>query len=116
VALAWNSFATPTTPDAHTFGYKWNSEWVKKDDASSLIVLPEYFRLKTNANKKPVWTPVRAEEVPAETGLAALRFDQRRNRTPKTYETPDAAESSWKKPGPKAGPFQAHVGDGSVVT
>jgi len=45
-----------------------------------------------------------------------LRFDQRSKRTPKTYVTPDAADSSWKKPGPKAGPFQAHIGDGSVVT
>jgi hypothetical protein len=24
--------------------------------------------------------------------------------------------SCWKKPGPKAGPFQAHLGDGSIVT
>jgi hypothetical protein len=118
VTLAWNSFATPTAPDPNTFGYQWNSEWVKRDDATggSLVVLPEYFRLTTNANKKSVWTPVRAEDVPAETGLAGTRFDQRRNRTPKTYQTPDAPDSSWKKPGPKAGPFQAHVGDGSVVT
>src|ERR1043165_1232537 len=65
---------------------------------------------------KPFWITVRAEDVPAEIGLAAMSFDQRHNRTPKAYETPDAADSSWKKPGPKAGPFQAHVGDGSVVT
>jgi hypothetical protein len=118
VNLAWNSFATPTARDSNTFGYKWNSEWVKKDTATggNLVVLPEYFRLTTNANKKPTWTPVGAEDVPTETGLTALRFDSHRNRTPKTYETPDDADSSWKKPGPKAGPFQAHVGDGSVVT
>jgi hypothetical protein len=105
-------------PDPNTFGYKWNSQWVKKDDTAGndLFVLPEYFRLTTNANNKPVWMPVRAEDVPAETGLAAMRFDQRRKRTPKTYETPDAADSSWKKPGPKAGPFRARLGDGSVVT
>jgi hypothetical protein len=30
--------------------------------------------------------------------------------------TPDAPESCWKKPGPVAGPFQAALGDSSVVT
>ena len=30
--------------------------------------------------------------------------------------TPDTPESCWKKPGPTAGPFQAHLGDGSTVT
>ena len=118
VNLAWSSFATPTARDSNTFGYKWNSEWVKKDNATggNLVVLPEYFRLTTNANRKPVWTPVRAEDVPAETGLATASFAPRRNRTPKTYETPDAADSSWRKPGPKAGPFKAQLGDGSLVT
>ena len=117
VKIEWNSFATPAAPDPGTFTYKWNSEWVKKDTAGGgLIVLPEYFRLTTNANNQSVWTPVRADNVPAETGLAAMVFEERGNRTPKTYETPDAPDSSWKKPGPKAGPFQAHVGDGSVVT
>ena len=30
--------------------------------------------------------------------------------------TPDDAKSCWKKPGPVAGPIEAHLGDGSVVT
>ncbi|MFO0823857.1 MAG: hypothetical protein U0792_12205 [Gemmataceae bacterium] len=30
--------------------------------------------------------------------------------------TPDEAGSSWKKPGPAAGPFEAKLGDGSVAT
>jgi len=34
----------------------------------------------------------------------------------KPYTTPDDPTSSWKKPGPAAGPFQAHLGDGSIVT
>ncbi|MEY4387818.1 MAG: hypothetical protein RLY20_3101 [Verrucomicrobiota bacterium] len=118
VALAWNTFATPMAPDAETFGYRWNSEWVKKADVGdgSLVVLPEYFRLTTNANQKPAWVPVRAEDVPAETRLAQMRFDQRPERRPATYVTPGDAASCWKKPGPKAGPFQAKLGDGSVVT
>ena len=34
----------------------------------------------------------------------------------KPYVTPDDADSCWKKPGPAAGPFEAKLGDGSVVT
>ena len=69
-----------------------------------------------NGSRKPQWVPVRAEEVPAETGLAKVRFDRPREDAPKPYVTPDDAASCWKKPGPAAGPFQAHLGDGSVVT
>jgi hypothetical protein len=118
VPVAWTSFATPFAPDVHTFGYRWNSELVRRDDTpgGSLVVLPEYFRLGTSDGNKPVWSPVPAAEVPAETGLADVRFDRTRTGPPKTYETPSDPESCWKKPGPKAGPFQARPGDGSVVT
>ena len=48
--------------------------------------------------------------VPVETGLKTARFlpavaDQ-------AYTSPDA----WRKPSPKAGPFQAKLTDGSVIT
>jgi hypothetical protein len=54
--------------------------------------------------------------VPAETGLAQVRFDRHRGKPQDPYVTPDAPTSSWKQPGPTAGPFQAQLGDGSVVT
>ena len=118
VAVAWTSFATPFAPDRNTFGYRWNSQWVKRDEATGgkLVVLPEYFRLEKDDKQKPVWSPVPAAEVPTETGLTNASFDRKRSGLPKTYETPAEAESCWKKPGPKAGPFQAYPGDGSVVT
>jgi hypothetical protein len=116
--LAWNTFATPMAPDPKTFGYRWNSQWVKNAPSAdgSLVMLPEYFRLTTNDHKQPAWVPVRGEDVPAETGLAQVRFDQRPARRPATYVTPDKAASCWKQPGPAAGPFQTQLGDGSVVT
>lgn len=116
--VAWTSFATPFAPDKNTFGYKWNSQWVKRDESTDrpLVVLPEYFRLSQNDQQKPVWSPIPASDVPAETGLTDVRFDRKRNGPPKTYVTPDEADSCWKKPGPKAGPFKAKLGDGSVVT
>jgi hypothetical protein len=115
----WTSFATPYAPDPNTFGYRWNSQWVKRDDEAngrSLVVLPEYYRLDKDDKQRPIWTPVEAHEVPIETGLADVSFERQRNDSPKTYETPDDANSCWKNPGPKAGPFKAFPGDGSVVT
>ncbi|MGL5096771.1 MAG: hypothetical protein ACRDD1_14345, partial [Planctomycetia bacterium] len=59
---------------------------------------------------------VGAKDVPAETGLATVEFPRVRNPNQEPYVTPDEAESSWKKPGPAAGPFVAKLGDGSVAT
>jgi hypothetical protein len=118
VAVDWKSFAAPFAPDSSTFGYRWDSRWVKRvdGDGGDLIVLPEYFRLGEDENNKPVWTPVAEAEVPAETGLAGVTFEPQRRDRPKSYVTPEEPESCWKEPGPKAGPFQAYPGDGSVVT
>jgi len=115
--IAWSSFATPMAPDPNTFGYRWNYETVAKTDSPDgpLATLPQYFHL-VNDGKRSEWVPVRADDVPAETGLAQARFDRPREPRPQPYTTPDDASSCWKKPGPVAGPFQAHLGDGSVVT
>ena len=117
MSIAWTSFATPMALDPHTFGYRWNYPLVTKTDSKDgpLATLPEYFHL-VNDGKKTEWVPVRVEDVPAETGLAQVRFDRPREDRPKPYDTPDDTSSCWKKPGPVAGPFQAHPGDGSVVT
>jgi hypothetical protein len=116
--VAWKSMAAPVALDSNTFGYRWNFQQVRKTDSKDgpLATLPEYFHLATNANKKAEWVPVRAEDVPAETGLVEYRFTRPREKGPEPYVTPDDPNSCWKKPGPKAGPFQAHPGDGSVVT
>jgi hypothetical protein len=70
----------------------------------------------TNKNQKAEWDAVRAEDVRVETGLVQFRFARPREDRPEPYVTPDNATSCWKRPGPAAGPFQAHLGDGSVVT
>jgi len=117
VAMAWNSFATPIAPDPTTYGYKWNEQLVRKIDSpdGSRVVLPEYFRLH-NDGKKNQWVAAKSTEVPANSGLAELRFDRPKEHASEAYDTPEAPESSFKKPGPVAGPFKAHLGDGSVVT
>jgi hypothetical protein len=112
--LAWNSFATPVALDEMTYGYKWSEDLVTKSGA--LITLPEYFRLEKDAAGKERWAVVSASDVPAETGLAKAEFPQRRGPDRRPYVTPEEADSPWKKPGPTAGPFEAKLGDGSVVT
>jgi hypothetical protein len=117
VPIAWASFATPFAPDPTTFGYRWNYELVSRTDSRDgpLATLPQYYRL-VNDGKKTEWVPVGAADVPAETGLAGVRFDRPREPRPEPYVTPDDANSCWKRPGPVAGPFEARPGDGSVVT
>jgi hypothetical protein len=116
--LAWNSFASPVAIDSNTFGYRWNDQRVTKTDTLSgaLVTLPEYYQWVTNKNRKAEWVVVKPQDIPAETGLAQVRFGRPREKSPEPYVTPDDAASCWKKPGPKAGPFQARLGDGSVVT
>lgn len=116
--LAWDSFAYPAALDATTFGYRWNEELVTEEETEDgpLVTLPEYYRLLETEGKKPQWVVVSPEDVPAETGLADVRFGRPDDGPSEPYVTPDDPESCWKKPGPVAGPFQAHPGDGSVVT
>jgi len=116
--LAWHSFATPTAIDEYTFGYRWNEQWVTQSNTNegSLVTLPEYYRLGSDENNNPQWVAVQPNDVPEETGLTKYRFENPREEQPEPYLTPDNPEICWKKPGPKAGPFQACLGDGSVVT
>lgn len=118
VPLAWNSFASPTAISSNTFGYRWNDQHVKGSDSreGSRVTLPEFFHLVTNKQEKAEWVPVRPEEVPAETGLVQYQFTRAHEEAPEPYVTPDQPTSSWKRPGPVAGPFQAYPGDGSVLT
>lgn len=113
VPLAWSDFATSFTPDPITFGYQWNKQLTRS--SGSLVTLPEYYALGTNG-KKPQWNILPPQEVPSELGLTQHRFETPAEKPQEPRTTPDDAASSWKKPGPVAGPFKARLGDGSVVT
>ena len=112
--IAWNSFASPVALDDTTYGYKWAKETVTTDGA--LVTLPKYYRLEKDKKGRERWVAVSPKDVPAETGLAKVDFPKRRGPDRRPYVTPDEADSCWKKPGPAAGPFEAKLGDGSVVT
>lgn len=115
--IAWSSIAKPVAPNSITYGYQWNKQLVKKKVTpnGSLAELPQYYRLVHTDNGKSHWVPIKAKDVPAETGLTNIKFT-RAKENPKPYVTPDNPQSCWKKPGPAAGPFKAHLGDGSTVT
>jgi hypothetical protein len=113
VSLAWKSFATSFTPDPKTFAYKWNEQLTR--GKGSLVTLPEYYAL-TADGKKSQWTVMSSTDVPADLGLTQYRFQTPKEKPQEPRTTPDDAASCWKKPGPAAGPFKAHLGDGSVVT
>jgi hypothetical protein len=117
VRIAWDAFATPFAPDPSTFGYRWNYELVTRRGTKDgpLVTLPEYYHLMKD-DKKTKWVPVQSQDVPAETGLPDVSFKRPIAPPSEPYVTPDDSESCWKKPGPVAGPFRAHPGDGSVVT
>ena len=119
VPIDWNAFATPTVIDVNTFGYQWNYTNATKTTTKdgSLVTLPEYFHLENGGDaKKAKWVPIAADKVPTETGLQQLKWDRPVEQSEGAYTTPDDPKSSWKKPGPAAGPFKAHLGDGSIVT
>jgi hypothetical protein len=118
VRLAWSSFATPIAPDPISYGFEWNSELTTRKDAKdgSLVGLPEYYRLEKDDNGKALWVVVQPKDVPAETGLAEVSFGRPDDDPLEAYVTPDDAASCWKTPGPVAGPFETHPGDGTTVT
>ncbi len=118
VPIAWDSFANPVALDPLTYGYRWNYDLVTKTESSSgaLATLPQYFHLVQKPDKKPQWLVVPSNDIPAATKLADFRFTRPPGGQPEPYVTPDVVQSSWKTPGPAAGPFIANLGDGSVLT
>ncbi len=117
VPLAWKSIAQGGPLDTYTYGYRWSEHLVTRTNTAegSLTTLPEYFRLDPIAEGGAKWIAVPADQVPTETGLAEVTFIPKVQEPMEPYVTPDAQDSCWKKPGPKAGPFKARLGDGSTV-
>jgi len=96
--------------DQNTFGLQWKQSvlepWTGKFRRGSF---PDYCKQQ---GKELLAVP--AAEVPEETGLKAAHFlPATRDHS---YTSPDAGDNAWRQPGPKAGPYQVKLTDGSVVT
>lgn len=113
------SYMDANVTDSATLRVRWEGKLITrtKTKNASLVTLPEYYKLiKTGADDKGQWVAVEANEVPTETGLHKVDFSNTDKRTKVAYTTPEHKTSSWKTPGPAAGPFTAKLGDGSKVT
>ena len=119
VPIDWNAFAKPKAIDENTFGYEWDYSKATNTTTKegNLVTVPQYYHLELKEKgKKPIWVPIAREKVPADTGLLDLKWDRPVEGPQEPYTTPEKLKSSWKSPGPVAGPFKAKLGDGSVVT
>jgi len=96
--------------DRSTFGLQWKTPviepWTRKVRRGTF---PEYCRQEGKE-----LTAVAPSAVPDETGLKRAQFPAA--VSDQSYTSPEAGDNCWRKPGPKAGPFQARLADGSVVT
>ena len=118
IPIDWDAFATPNTLGKNTFGYDWSYPTVSRTQSKfgRLATLPEYFHLEHLPGAKTKWVPIAQSGVPKETGLQNLTWDRPKEPLGEPYTTPTAPTSSWKAPGPKAGPFKVRLGDGTIVT
>ena len=121
--IDWAQIAKTVAIDPYTYGYEWSPNPVSPLDpkASHKVTMPEYFHLavterKINAKQPRWWQPVSPDQVPADTGLRDYVFTHPKEKPQEPYLTPETPDSSFRKPGPVAGPFTARLGDGSVVT
>jgi hypothetical protein len=115
-----SSFMDASVTDSATLRVRWAGEQIKttKSKSSSLVTLPEYYQLiKKGQDSIGTWVALSAKDVPRETGLHDVSFDRKEDDRPSlVYTTPSEDTSSWKNPGPVAGPFKVKLGDGSTVT
>ena len=100
-------------PDSQTLGYRWGTNQVtyaQFANGTPAVAMPEYYQLQGGS-----WTPVSPAAVPAASQLASVGFDSGSPPAiPGTYTVPN--DPVWTNPGPAAGPFQARLDDGNVVT
>ncbi|MEZ5963015.1 MAG: hypothetical protein R3F56_04125 [Planctomycetota bacterium] len=113
VQLDWQQFATPIAVDEHTFGYRFSDALTHREGRQSLVTLPEYYVLEGDG-KTARWRAFAGGEKEAPPELRAAVLGESARRKPEPYVTP--TDGAWARPGPVAGPFEAQLGDGSIVT
>lgn len=95
--------------DKSTFGLQWKpSALVPWTADMRRGAFPQYCK---QDGKEMIVVP--ADKVPDETGLKEANFLPAAAN--ESYTSPDTGDNVWRKPGPKAGPFQAKLSDGSIV-
>ena len=115
VHIDWNTFAKASVTDPTTYSFKWDTKIVKSFASSKGggVTLPEYYHLVRKDGHEE-WVHTSADKVPAE--LRKANFTQPEEEPQKPYDTPTDPKSSFKSPGPVAGPFKVRLGDNSILT
>jgi hypothetical protein len=95
--------------DEHTFGLQWKTAALEAwTGVMRRASFPEYCKQEGQE-----LVALAADRVPVETGLKSASFSAAVND--QSYVSPEAKSDCWHIPGPKAGPFQVKLSDGSVV-
>ena len=113
--ITWGTIAKPSVSAPKTYSYGWNKKLVKRSsfDTDAGVTLPEYYQ-RVKDRDKDQWIVVKAAEASAE--LRSLKFETPKYKPQHPYDTTEDSKSSFKSPGPVAGPFKVRLGDHSVVT
>ncbi len=111
--LDWPGFATPVASDPHTFGFRWDESLRRSGESeNALVTLPEYYVLEGEGDSAR-WVPISDADADIPESLRhPIRPGPVDDTSP--YVTPE--DGCWAQPGPVAGPFEAHLGDGSIAT
>ena len=92
--------------DRNTFGLQWDTSALEPWHGAVMRgSFPQYFRQdgkQVSVAASPPSDLLSASFPEAESGFV--------------YKSPEGPDDVWHRPGPKAGPFQARLSDGSVVT
>lgn len=102
-----------------TFGLTWKKSALSDWGSIRKGTFPTYFKKVGDG-----WQAIPESEVPGVTGLKSAAFPPSDDTAVYTSPSPkpgstDGAKTPptcWSSPGPAAGPFYAHLSDGSVVT
>ncbi len=87
-------------------GNVWGLQW-STNTLSPTGIFPQYY--KHDGDQR---IAIPASQVPPETGLLHQEFETATAGPPYTSPT----QGAWTQPGPKSGPFQTTLTDGSIVT
>ena len=116
MALAMGSFLTPQAVDTKTLGFQWGTNEVvftQFANGKPATKMPEYYHLRDN-----VWTPVPQADLPPNVAAKLAREELVSSppvtRDPGVWNRPN--DPYWTSPGPAAGPFQARIDNGMLIT
>jgi hypothetical protein len=109
-AKGTDQWVETTNIDPYTFGLQWKPQALTPwKSGIQKGVFPDYYIHRGNTVEAAA-----KSQIPIESGLNKASFAPA-NFT-QSYVPSESGEGVWKNPGPKAGPFQVHLVDHSVVT